>query len=194
MKNKFILILLVIITVGFTANAQDDSNYKPIRLLLSGALEFGGDEVAEVLFTNGETQSVNAGQGITIAAGAQIQFPNVEKFLLRASIGYKYVTTQADNVHIRLTRVPMQLSANFMAAKKLRLGAGLVTHSGIKFNSGGLGGDMTYKSNLGPVFEIAYHGVGISYTALKYTDEVNKSYSANVFGVTFSGVIPGMNK
>jgi hypothetical protein len=194
MKVKCILLFLTSITYSISAHSQDETNYKPIRLLISGALEFGGDEVAEVLFTNGETQSVNAGQGGTISMGAQIQFPNVEKFLLRASIGYKYLTTQADNVHIRLTRVPMQLSANFMAAKKLRLGAGLVTHSGIKFNSGGLGGDMTYKSNLGPVFEIAYHGVGISYTALKYTDEVNKSYSANAFGITFSGVIPGMNK
>jgi hypothetical protein len=50
---------------------------------------------------------------------------------------------------------------------------------------------MTYKSNVGPVFEIAYYGVGISFTALQYKDQNNKSYSANAFGITFSGVIPG---
>ncbi|MBX2914427.1 MAG: hypothetical protein KF856_04035 [Cyclobacteriaceae bacterium] len=177
-----------------TTFAQTESNYRPVRFLISGALEFGGDELQRVLFTNGDTQSVNAGQGGSIAIGAQIQFPKADKFLIRGSIGYKYLTTQADNVHIRLTRVPMQLTANFMAAPKLRLGAGIVTHTGVKFNSGGLGGDMTYTSNTGPVFEIAYYGIGLSFTALNYTDQNNETYSANAFGITFSGVLPGMNK
>ena len=194
MRLKIILLLFIVISFTISANAQDETKYRPVRLLISGALEFGGDELANVLFTNGEDQSVNAGQGGTISMGTQIQFPNVKKFLLRASIGYKYLTTQADNVHIRLTRVPMQLTANFMATEKLRLSAGLVTHTGIKFNSGGLGGDMTYKSNFGPVFEIAYYGVGISFATLQYKDRGNQSYSANAFGVTFSGVVPGMKK
>ncbi|MBL7870883.1 MAG: hypothetical protein JNM78_04685 [Cyclobacteriaceae bacterium] len=176
------------------ANAQVETKYRPIRFLISGALEFGGDEIANVLFSNGDDQSVNAGQGATISVGTQIEFPNIEKFLLRASIGYKYLTTQADNVHIRLTRVPVQLTANFMATDKLRLSAGLVTHTGVKFNSGGLGGNMTFKSNVGPVFEVAFYGVGISFTTLHYIDQNNKSYSANAYGVTFSGVIPGMKK
>ena len=99
MRLKFILLSLVVFTFTISAHAQDETKYRPVRLLISGALEFGGDEVANVLFTNGENQSVNAGQGGTISIGTQIQFPNVEKFLLRASVGYKYLTTQADNVH-----------------------------------------------------------------------------------------------
>lgn len=194
MKLKSLLVILFIISVTDKALAQDEPTYRPVRFLISGALEFGGDEIAEVFFTNGETQSINAGQGGSIAIGAQIQFPKADKFLLRGSIGYKYVTTQADNVHIRLTRVPMQLTANFMAAPKLRLGAGIVTHSGIKLNADGLGDNLTFKSNAGPVFEIAYYGIGLSFTALKYTDQNNETYSANAFGITFSGVLPGMNK
>lgn len=193
MKLKFVFMLFFTVSL-VTSFAQTESNYRPVRFLISGALEFGGDELQRVLFTNGETQSVNAGQGGSIAIGAQIQFPKTDKFLIRGSIGYKYLTTQADNVHIRLTRVPLQLTANFMAAPKLRLGAGIVTHTGVKFNSGGLGGDMNYTSNAGPVIEIAYYGIGLSFTALKYTDQNNKSYSANAFGITFSGVLPGMNK
>lgn len=195
MKLKSLLVILFIISVSDKALAQDESTpYRPVRFLISGALEFGGDEIAEVLFTNGESQSINAGQGGSIAIGAQIQFPKADKFILRGSIGYKYVTTQADNVHIRLTRVPMQLTANFMAAPKLRLGAGIVTHSGIKLNADGIGDNLTFKSNAGPVFEIAYYGIGLSFTALKYTDQNNETYSANAFGITFSGVLPGMNK
>jgi hypothetical protein len=194
MKLKSLLVILFIIAVSDKVLAQDEPPYRPIRFLISGALEFGGDELAEVFFTNGESQSINAGQGGSIAIGAQIQFPKADKFLLRGSLGYKYVTTQADNVHIRLTRVPMQLTANFMAAPKLRLGAGIVTHSGIKLNADGIGDNLTFKSNAGPVFEIAYYGIGLSFTALKYTDQNNETYSANAFGITFSGVLPGMNK
>lgn len=194
MRTKLILFSIIILAYSGITRAQDKSNYVPVRLLIGGALELGGDELANVLFTNGEEQSVNAGQGGTIFVGAQIAFPKAEKFLLRGSIGFKYLTTQADNVHIRLTRFPIQFTLNYMALEKLRLSAGMVTHTGIKFNSGGLGGDMTYKSKFGPVFEIAYYGIGVSFTALKYVDRQEKSYSANAFGVTFSGVIPRIGK
>lgn len=188
-------LLLFVISATLAGNtfAQTEPVYRPVRFLIGGALEFGGDEIQKVYFTNGKTQSVKAGQGGSVFIGAQIHFPKADKFFLRGSVGYKYLTTQADNVHIRLTRIPMQLTANFMAAPKLRLGAGIVTHTGVRFNSGGLADNFIFKSNAGPVFEIAYYSIGLSYTALKYTNQ-NNSYSANAFGITFSGVLPGMHK
>ncbi len=191
MKLKCLLLLFVPLSFSLPSTAQTTAPFKPVRLLLSGALEFGGDEVAKVFFNNGEDQAVNAGQGGTISVGAQFEFRQTRKFVLRTSIGYKYLTTAADNVHIRLTRVPLQFTANFLPTEKFRLGAGLATHTGIKFNSGGLGENMSFKSNVGPVIEFAYNGMGLSFTALRYKDQYNTSYAANAFGFTFSGVIPG---
>ena len=105
---------------------KNEKKGSPVRFLIRGALEMGGDDVAEVYFTNGEKQSVKAGQGGSIAIGGEFQMPHVERLLFDATVGYKYVTTQADNVHIRLTRVPIQVTANWMATKKLRFGAGLL--------------------------------------------------------------------
>ncbi|WP_242919456.1 hypothetical protein [Pontibacter liquoris] len=164
--------------------------YKPVRLLLSGSFEFGGDEVAKVYFTNGDDQSVKAGQGVSAAVGAEFRFRKVENLLLRATVGYKYVTTQADNVHIRLTRIPLHFTANCMATDKIRLGAGIVTHQAIKFNADGIGENLTFKAAAGPVFEVAYSGIGLSYTIMKYQDNAHTSYAANAIGVTFSGVLP----
>lgn len=161
-----------------------------LRFLLTGALEFGGDEVAKVYFTNGKTQSVKAGQGGAIGAGVQLGLGASEKFLLRGTVGFKYVTTQADNAHIRLTRVPINLTANIMATEKFRLGAGIAMHNAIKFKADGIGSDFSLKNASGPIFEIAYRGVGISYTAMKYTDNLNETYSANAIGITLSGVFP----
>lgn len=167
-----------------------ESAYKPVRLLLGGALELGGDNVAKVYFTNGQDQSVKAGQGGSVSVGAQFQFKGIDRLLLRTTVGYKYLTTQADNAHIRLTRVPIHLTANWMAHKNVRLGAGLVTHQAIKFHADGIGDNMTFDAATGPVFEVAYRGIGLSYTAMTYKDQTNHTYSANAIGLTVSGVLP----
>jgi hypothetical protein len=192
MIKKFTLLLFLVFTSLVYATAQQmDKKGSLVRLLIGGALELGGDKIAEVYFTNGKQQSVRAGQGGSIAVGGQLEFPKAEKFLLRATVGYKYVTTAADNVHIRLTRIPIHFTANYMAAKKLRLGAGLAMHRNINFNSDGLGDDMKFHPANGPVFEVAYAGIGLTYTGMQYKDQLNNTYSANAIGLSFSLTIPG---
>lgn len=173
-----------------TETQPTESVYRPVRLLLGGALEMGGDEVAKVFFTNGDDQSVKAGQGGSVAIGAEFQFRKVEQLLLRATVGYKYVTTQADNAHIRLTRVPLHFTANWMAHKHVRLGAGIVSHQAIKLNADGIGENVTFDAAAGPIFEVAYRGIGLSYTIMNYKDHANNTYSANAIGLTISGVLP----
>ncbi len=196
--NKITLLLtLFFVSFGYSY-AQDSLKLtKPVikkpsdfRLLIKGALEFGGDEVAKVYFTNGKSQSVNAGQGGSIAVGTEYRVPGEERLRFQASIGYKYVTTQADNAHIRLTRVPMQFTANWMAAPQFRIGAGVVSHQAIHFNAGGLGDNISYKSASGPVFELAYGVAGLSYTAMSYKDDTNTSYSANAVSFSFTFTLP----
>ncbi|GEO10708.1 hypothetical protein [Segetibacter aerophilus] len=184
----FFLFFLSLITKSFSQ--QPGKKSSPFRFLINGALEVGGDKIAEVYFTNGNKQGVRTGQGISIGVGGQFQMPGAEKFLLRSTVGFKYVTTAADNAHIRLTRVPIVVTANFMASPKLRLGAGLSMHKSISFNTDGVGEDYHFKGANGPTFEIAYAGVGLTYTAMKYEDQSNHSYSANAIGLSFSLVIP----
>lgn len=162
----------------------------PVRFLIKGALELGGDNVAEVFFTNGESQKVRAGQGGSIAIGAQVQFLKVERLLLHATVGYKYLTTAADNVHIRLTRVPIHLTANWKFSDNFRLGAGLAMHQAIRFKTDGLGEDYSFDAAKGPFFEFAYRGIGLSYTAMKYKDQNMNTYSANAIGLSFTLVVP----
>jgi hypothetical protein len=162
----------------------------PVRFLIRGALEMGGDNVAEVYFTNGDKQSVKAGQGGSIAIGGEFQMTHVESLLFHATVGYKYVTTKADNVHIRLTRVPIHFTANWMATKKLRFGAGIATHQAIRFKTDGIGQDMSFEGATGPTFEVAYSGIGLTYTAITYKDHDKHQYSANAIGLSFTIAIP----
>ena len=195
-KKNLLPILFLVLVFPVFLRAQDvqappaEKTNSPLKFLINCALEIGGDEVAEIYFTNGNTQSVNAGQGISLGLGGQLQIPKVEKLLLRGTIGYKYVTTAADNAHIRLTRIPVHLTANFMATPKLRLSAGLASHQAIRFKADGIGQDVTFKAANGPIFEIAYDGIGLSYTAMTYQDQDKISYAATAFGLTLSVALP----
>jgi len=173
------------------ATAQEIKNPIKLRMLLNGALELGGDPVATVAFTNGDSQKVNAGQGIAVGVGGELSMFKKEQFRLRGTVGIKYVTTAAENAHIRLTRIPMILTANWMYQEDWRIGAGIVSHQAIRFNAGGLGNNFDLSSPAGLVVEVAYKGIGLSYTKLTYEDEFGIFYGANAIGLTFSGIVSG---
>ena len=179
--KKIIVLMLMVFSSGFSQNETLKT-----RFLITGALEFGGDELGYVFFNDGTSQSINSGQGGTIAIGGELDFPKTKGLFLRGTLGYKYVTTKADNVHIRLTRIPLELTANYNIAKKLWVGAGVLTHTGIKLNFDGLAQNEKFTSNAGLIFKIGYGGLGISYTGMKYKGSYNDVYNANSFGVFFS--------
>ncbi len=190
MKKLTLFTLLTIAACTNVIAQEGQKKFTPVRFLIRGGLELGGDEVAEIYFTNGNTQSVKAGQGGTIAIGGQFQFTGLEKLLLRATAGIKYVTTAADNAHIRLTRIPINLTANWMVARKVSIGAGLAMHRNIKFKADGIGPDLTFEGASGPTFEIAYSGIGLTYTSMNYKDNMNNKYSANAVGLFFTIALP----
>jgi hypothetical protein len=190
--GKFCRIMLAGSLMCWMGAAQAQNATVPavsLRLLLGGALELGGDKVAEIFFTNGESQFVRAGQGITGFAGAELRFRDLRPLVLRGSAGIKYVTTAADNAHIRLTRFPLALTAGWMLTPDLRLSAGLVTHRAIRFRADGIGSDLNFEPATGAVFEVAWKGLGFSFAPLTYADEFGESYSARAFGITYSGVV-----
>lgn len=186
----FIPFFFLFLSFPISSLAQEEKQNLPLKFLIQGALEFGGDPVAEVLFTNGDTQSVRAGQGGALGVGGEFRVPNLEALRFRASLGIKYVTTAAENVNIRLTRIPLHLTANYMITKDIRISAGLASHQRIRFNADGIGDDLTFPGANGPIFEVAFKGIGLSYTVMSYEDNLGEVYSANSIGITFSAVLP----
>ncbi len=165
------------------------SNPSPVRFLIGVALEFGGDDIAEIQFEDGDSQTVNTGQGGSIAVGAEVQIPSIDFLLLHGTIGIKYLTTQADNAHIRLTRFPVELTAQFLITKDIKLGAGFSYHTNINFKADGVGEDFSFDNAFGPLFEASYAGFGLRYTSMSYTDEFGFDYDANNIGFFYKGAI-----
>lgn len=186
LRSTIIILALLVANTVIAQKEEVSSNAPIVRFLFSGFLELGGDEVAEVLFTNGESQSVNAAQGGTISAGARFEIPAVSWLTVDATIGFKYVTTQAENANIRMTRMPINLMLNYKINKDFALSVGVSNHQLVKFYADGLGDDLAFAAATGPRFEFSYKGVGLSYTLMNYTAPSNEVYAANGIGLGYT--------
>src|SRR5687767_6543382 len=69
-------------------------------LLVNLDLDYGGDDLATVSFTDGESQHVKAGQGFGFGVGGYFRPIASAPFELQALLGYKIVFTAADNADI----------------------------------------------------------------------------------------------
>jgi hypothetical protein len=156
------------------------------RFLVSAALEGGGDPVATVLFEDGSEQKMPAGQGGTIAAGAELRPVASVPVSLRATVGFKYMTTKATNANITLTRVPIELVGDYWLANGVHFGGGYVRQEAVKFGGGGMGDDFSFKPANGVRGEIGWKGVAAIYTSMKYHDEAGDELDASAFGVNFT--------
>ncbi len=177
--------IIIILLLTFLKNYSQNSNIKS-RFLITGALEFGGDELGYVLFDDGSTQSINSGQGGTISIGGELELLKIKGLFFRGTLGYKYVTTKATNKNIDLTRIPIELSLNYNIVNKFWIGSGLLKHYNIKLDFDGLTENEQYTSNLGVILKIGYGGLGISYTLMNYKGRYQETYNANSFGIFFS--------
>lgn len=164
-----------------TLNAQSSS--QKLSLSLGGGIEFGGDKIAEVYFTNGADQSVNAGQGGSIYAA--LEYALHKSFRIRTLAGFKYVTTAAENANIRLTRFPLQISGIVNLNKDWYLSAGLATQQGIRFKGDGFLDDLNLKTKGGAVFGLGYNSFFLTYTGMKYKDNRQNEYDASSVGLGF---------
>ena len=198
MKNLtriFLLLILLcgsVLTYAQQAAESTSTSNQPVKVqgLIGAALELGGESVAEVLFTNGDTQKMPAGQGGTFFVGAQLSFAGMPNFRIRGSAGIKYLTTAADNAHIRLTRFPLILALNYRLVKDFTLAAGVSSHRSINLKTDGIGQDVKFDPASGVFVELAYKGIGLSYVPMSYTAPDGKNYKATSVGLTFTGVFP----
>ncbi len=186
MKLTLALCCIALLVTSNTLLSQTANNSLTAKFLIEGGVEYGGDEIIEVFFTNGGNQTMRAGQGGYIAVGGQFEFSAIKNFMLRTSIGFKYNTTAADNANIRLTRVPITLMPHLLLKNNFRVGLGITTHQSVNFNGDGFVQDIRFTSSLAPKFEVGYKWISLTYTPIKYRAETGEQLSASSFGVTFS--------
>lgn len=190
MSKTLFSILLCLFLSSIHVFSQQAEQPVQVRLLLEGGLEYGGEEILTVFFTNGEDQIVRAGQGGYVAIGGQLSFPGLSSLMFRSTIGIKYNTTAAENANIRLTRLPFHFTPFWKINEDFRLGVGITTHQEVRFRGDGFVPNIDFTSSLGPRFEFGYKALALTYTALNYISETNEQVSASSVGLSVSYLIP----
>jgi hypothetical protein len=179
--------LLFSATQVFSQNAE-----KPVtaKFLIDAGFDWGGDEILQVFFTNGNDQTMRAGQGINLGVGGEFQFATVKQLMVRSAISLKWSPTAADDANIMFLRFPVHLTPFWKINDDFRFGVGITTHLNPKLRGDGFFPDVSYSSSTNPRFEFGYKWFALTYTPMNYTDRRGDVFSGNSVGVSFSGTLP----
>lgn len=150
--------------------------------VIGGAIEFGGDDIGRVFFTDGSSEDLTAGEGISLEIGL-FGRPSPAPFTLRGTVGFKYTTSQAENADINVNRLVLNVIGTHEIGQ-FRVGGGITHHSNISFDSDGLGSDQDFDDALGLTLEIGWSWLVLSYTAIDYEPEgTNQEVDASNIGL-----------
>jgi hypothetical protein len=153
--------------------------------VLEAAGEFGGDNLAEVFYRNGDTQNIKAGQGATVGGGIHFR-PAGLPVDFAATVGYKFVRTAAYNTNLGVDRVVVKLTGTVPLGKHFWAAAGPVWHTGTKLNGDGFIPDVKFDDAVGGTVGFGWRWLGVSYTNIKYRGAFSGSVDASNGGVTFT--------
>jgi len=184
-KLLFAIFIVLITFTSSSIEAQTDEKFVTPRFLLEFGAEWGGDELITVQFTNGNDQTMNAGQGIHLTAGTELAFLKIKNLLVRASFGLKWAPTAADDANIAFTRLPLTLSPFFVTESDFRIGVGMTAHFVPRFNGDGFVENIEFPTSVGPRFEIGYKFIAATYTLMSY-DLNLEAINGNSFGIILS--------
>lgn len=185
-------LLTVFVMVGLHTSVYgaepSKSNGGHLGWVVNAAAEYGGDEVARVYYTNNTDQAVKAGQGLGLGVGGHYRFVD-SGFDLSATVGFKYVTTQASNADIHLNRTVIEALGSYIFNNNAWLSAGPVLHQNIKFAAGGLAPSVGFDNSSGFTVKAGWKVIGLSYTNIEYQDtgKFKNKYDASNFGLVLIG-------
>ena len=174
------------ITVAASGGAQAETygqNRDQLGLVLETDAEIGGDNVVKVFYTNGDTQNIKAGQGVTLAAGVHYK-PAGFPIDFAATAGYKFVTTAADNTDLRIERVVIKATGTYALPYNLWAAAGPVWHVGTKLKGDGFVPNIDFGDAVGATVGFGWRWVGISYTNIHYTSPYTGRIDGSNVGVS----------
>ena len=178
-------VLLVVLGLPLAARAQSDPvpSGPQVEVVLGAAVDLGGDRVYEIVYEDGSDATYRAGQGFTFLGGALVRPSATSPFGLRATVGYKFMETSAENGTIRFNRFPVQGVALFNATPDLFVGAGYTFQAGIAIDGDDIGPDLAFDATGGPTVEAGWRWIAATATWMTYTDEFGETYDANAYGL-----------
>ena len=150
----------LVVAVGLTlactlAAAQIGGDERP-RFILGMGLTGGGETLARVTYTNGDSQNISSGGLVMFYGGVEARIGTLVS--LQVTAGYHVDDTNASNGRVRFSRYPIDVLAFIPVTDKLRFGAGaqFVTNPRLRGSGVASAVDQEYDSAVGFVLEGEY--------------------------------------
>src|SRR5262245_8090666 len=125
--------------------------------VVGGGFTFGGDNLASIIFNDGSSDDVRAGELVQFYGG--IKYQSVSQFSVQGTLGYHYTGTRANSdATFEFARFPLEVLGHFHPSNNLAFGGGLRFVNGAKLKASGIasGLDVTYDNTVGVVVEGEY--------------------------------------
>jgi hypothetical protein len=153
--------------------------------VLGSALEFGGDNLIDVIYRHGGTQHIKAGEGVTLSGGIHYRLAALPVDFA-ATVGYKFIRTSSFDTDLGVDRVVIELTGTVPLVNHFWVTAGTVWHTGTKLNGDGYIQDVDFDDAVGGMVGFGWRWVGVRYTNIKYRGPFPGSVDGSSGGLTFA--------
>jgi len=175
--------------------------HRSVAFLMRFGVEFGGDKIGEVMSTEGDSRSIEAGGLVSFSGGVFIH-PDAP-WTIEATLGYKSDTASYKNGDFSFIRIPIDLIGSYRTGN-LRIGAGVTVHLAPQVSCN-LDGLCNFQINLdnavGAIVQLAYgvprgnagYEFGARFTSITYTGDqiVNEQTGKNELDGSCLGLFVG---
>lgn len=170
------------------ANSLDEASRRSVGLLLRMAFDFGGDRIADVSWSDGDSYTLRAGQLATVAAG--LLYRSASSYAVEGTVGYKFDKVNGSNGTMEFVRVPVDVVASY-AWRWLRVGAGPTVHFAPTFRCRAPGlcdYKVPYDTALGAIAQAGLvtgmtgFDLGVRYTLIRYSGPGLRSIDGSGIG------------
>jgi len=189
MTGRIALKSFTTLALVIAAAAPLGSHAVEVKPVFKGGIDFGGETLATVVFTNGSSESIKANEGFYFGGGASILLDSKD-IEIEPTLSYKYTSAGGSNQDVTWTRFPLEVLA-FYRMPKFRLGGGLTYHLSPKLKASGALANFSVKVDdaAGAVLQADYFltpkfTLGGRYTILEYKANGIPAKSNGV-GITF---------
>ncbi len=178
---KKIAFAIALATTSLCSQAADP---RLVHLVLGGGLTYGGEKLATVDYSNGDTQDIRSGGLVDMHIGVDVRATPWTSF--QATVGYHTDSSEASNGSVRFTRVPIEVLGYFHPSEHIRLGGGirLVQNPTLRGRGSASNINQDFDNATGVVLEGEY--LFTSWIGLKLR-AVSESYRDRVTGAKANG-------
>lgn len=165
--------LLALLTLLAAPAAHAQGADRPVRGLVGLGVTGGGDKLATVQWSNGDSTNLHAGGQIDLRAGVDVRLGDTP-FAVLASVGWFFQRAGGTNGSVTFERYPLELMGTWRVADAWRVAAGVRRAGNGKLEGRGAAsnlGSTTFKSRLGAVVEGEWLFGGLYGLALRAVSE-----------------------